>query len=234
MPQPSLTPDPTRRLQQALGAASPVESLRALTTLRSELAEFERLQIARALEAGSTFADLARILGISRQAAHRRYRTLAEPGQVAPLELEPAPPRPVATITREARAAIAFARDEAVRRGMTTIDSGHLLLGLIATVDQATARRLRRLGVTVEAGRRLEPSARARTISSAQAGRATFEPSLRGALMAGGSLGVARLFAAALNAPDGGARRLLERLDVEPEVLEAASRPISPPALTLP
>ena len=49
-----------------------------LTELRRELDELERAHVGRALQSGSSFADVARPLGISRQAAHRRYRDLAD------------------------------------------------------------------------------------------------------------------------------------------------------------
>src|SRR5204863_8569059 len=107
-------------LELALRSPSPTESLRAITGLREELAELERLQVTRALDAGATFSQLARILGISRQAAHRRYRRVVGPAPASGVGLEP--PQ---TITPEARAAIEFALDEAASRGAAVVDSGH-------------------------------------------------------------------------------------------------------------
>src|SRR4051812_6509913 len=92
-------------LEMAVTAASPTESLRALAALRTELAAFERAQGQQALDRGATFSALARSLGISRQAAHRRYRRT---GRAEPIPLDS--PR---TISREASAAIEFALDEA-------------------------------------------------------------------------------------------------------------------------
>src|SRR3954470_6595016 len=124
-------------LELALTSPSPTESLRAIAGLREELAELERLQVTRALDAGATFSQLARILGISRQAAHRRYRRSVAPAPSLVVGLD----QPQ-TITRDARAAIEFALDEAAREGTAAVDSGHFVLGIVATADRATAQRL--------------------------------------------------------------------------------------------
>jgi transposase-like protein len=191
-------------VEQAL-TRSPLDSLSALASLKQALGALERRQVARALERGATFAELAGALGISRQAAHRRYRTLAHPDPQPPLSLEPAP-RTEPHITRAARAALAVARDEAARQGAVTIDSGHLLLGAIATADGVAARRLRVLGATIDGLRR--------PVRGASAARPGFERALRGALTAGGELDLDRLLRVALDAPDGRARQLLEQLSV--------------------
>ena len=70
-------------LQRTLASPEPLDALAALTTLRSELDAFEREQVRRALESGYSYSAVARGLGISRQAAHRRYRGLPHHG-VAP------------------------------------------------------------------------------------------------------------------------------------------------------
>ncbi|MGH2969050.1 MAG: hypothetical protein ACRDK0_08290, partial [Solirubrobacteraceae bacterium] len=57
-------------VEHTVRASEPSAALRALTALRAELDAFERLQVARALDAGSSFAAVAKALGISRQAAH--------------------------------------------------------------------------------------------------------------------------------------------------------------------
>src|SRR3954470_15841196 len=122
-------------LELALTSPSPTESLQALAGLREELAELERMQVTRALDAGATFSELARILGISRQAAHRRYRGFGRPAPVPDAVALESPPQ---TITREARSAIEFALDEAARRGARAVDSEHFLAGIVATADAAT------------------------------------------------------------------------------------------------
>src|SRR4051794_16993387 len=63
-------------LERAIVAREATTSLRALTALRHELDALEHQQVARALAEGRSFSAIARPLGITRQAAHRRYRHL--------------------------------------------------------------------------------------------------------------------------------------------------------------
>jgi DNA invertase Pin-like site-specific DNA recombinase len=58
-------------------APTPRAALRRTGELRRELDAFERRQIAQALADGASFAAIARDLGVSRQAVHRRFRDLA-------------------------------------------------------------------------------------------------------------------------------------------------------------
>jgi hypothetical protein len=190
-------------LERALTAPEPTASLRALTQMRVELDSLERVYVSRALQAGATFADVARPLEISRQAAHRRYRDLAgapPPGPRAP------------ALSAEARAALIRAREEAARHGSRSIDSEHLLVAIART-----ARRPLR-GLDVEAARR---SFGPPTINAASP--SGFRPSLHALLWRDdGPLKLDHLLAAALEDPDGGARRLLDRLGIAPEALREA------------
>jgi transposase-like protein len=194
---------------------APLESLRSLATLRGVLAELERAQATRALEAGASFAELAGAVGISRQAAHRRYRALAPGAAGPPLMLEP---RPEPVISRAARAALAVARDEAARQGSATIHSGHLLFGAIATADGIVARRLRALGATDDAVRRHAHVA----MAHGPGVRPGFERTLRVALTTADELDLDRLLRVALDAPDGRASQMLEQLAVSRAGLLAA------------
>jgi hypothetical protein len=181
-----MTPDPRQivsLLERAITAPTPTASLRALTSLREQLDLLERAQVARALAEGQTFTSIARPLGISRQAAHRRYRDLAS-GQ----------PRP--TLSPEARAALLRAREEAMRQGSHSIDGEHLLLALADTGA---------LRLDVEAARRsfAPPAINARSPSG-------LHPALHARLVRGrGPLSVDHLLRVVLEDP--GARQLLER-----------------------
>jgi transposase-like protein len=104
------------RLERTLTALDPLRSLRELGALRAELDAFERDQVRRALESGASFAAVARALGITRQAAHRRYRHLLDGG---------APPRLVASA--EALAVLQRARQEAARTGAETVGPEHVV-----------------------------------------------------------------------------------------------------------
>jgi transposase-like protein len=104
------------RLERVLTASDPLRSLRELGALRAELDTFERDQVRRALESGASFAAVARALGITRQAAHRRYRHLLD-GET--------PPRLVASA--EALAILQRARLEAARAGAATVGPEHVV-----------------------------------------------------------------------------------------------------------
>lgn len=113
----SYNPQKTLSLLERTLTAEPTASLRALTALRTELEDLERHLVARALHEGQTYTQIARPLGISRQAAHRRYRDLNTP-TTAP------------TLSDDARAALVRAREEATRHGSRSIDGEHLVLAL--------------------------------------------------------------------------------------------------------
>jgi transposase-like protein len=181
-------------IERTLTDPDPTQALSLLTELRNELDELERNHVSHALQAGSSFADVARPLGISRQAAHRRYRDLATPP----------PQRP--TLAPEARAALIRARQEATRHGSISIDSTHLLLAI------AEER-----GVDVDAVRRsFAPPAINASVPSG------LHPALHARLTRDpGTLQVDHLVAAALEDPEG--RRLLDRLGVAPAWLLTAA-----------
>ena len=114
-------------------------------------------QVARALQEGKTFTAIARPLGISRQAAHRRYRDLATP-------------RRQPTLSPEARAALLRAREEAARHGSRSIDGQHLLLALAGSgalrstsTRRAAASRPPAINAPAPAG--LHPSLHARLVA---------------------------------------------------------------------
>jgi hypothetical protein len=125
----SYNPQKAVSLLERTLTAEPTASLRALTALRGELDVLERHLVARALQEGQTYTQIARPLGISRQAAHRRYRDLT------------APP----TLSDDARAALVRAREEAARHGSRSIDGEHLVLALARagalSLDIEAARR---------------------------------------------------------------------------------------------
>src|SRR4051794_15371488 len=184
-------------VERALTDPEPLAALQALTDLRDELEQLERTQVARALQQGHTFTAIAAPLGVSRQAAHRRYRDLA----AAP----PLPRRPPA-LSAEARDALLRAREEAIRHGSRCIDSEHLLLAVARTGA---------LRLDLEAARRsFGPPA------INQPERAGLHPSLHARLSGvPGPLKLDHLLRAALEDPGGGARRLLDRLGITPQAM---------------
>ena len=57
-------------------SASPLQRIEQLTGRLNKLTSERELAISRALDAGATWAEVAKSLGCSTQAAHRRYRWL--------------------------------------------------------------------------------------------------------------------------------------------------------------
>jgi hypothetical protein len=102
-----------------LTSSEPLDVLHELGSLRAALDAFEREQVRRALASGESFGGVARALGISRQAAHRRYRHLLAAAD---------PPRRV--VSPEARAVLQRARREAAVAGAGAIELEHVALAL--------------------------------------------------------------------------------------------------------
>lgn len=98
-------------LQRALTASEPLDALDALTRLRAALDVYEHEQVRRALGQGESFAAIAREVGISRQAAHRRYRGLAAPPTYTPSTLR----------------VLALARGEAARLDAEAVEVEHVV-----------------------------------------------------------------------------------------------------------
>src|SRR5438105_3306025 len=125
--------------------ADPEVALRALTALRNELDKLAPDLVRRALQAGSSWSQIARALGITKQAAHHKYRHLAE---------EPAPAgHGKMLVTSEARRAIQFARQEAAALGQPMVCTEHILLGVLRCERSHAVKALTALGVTHQAAR---------------------------------------------------------------------------------
>ncbi|HEX6026620.1 MAG TPA: Clp protease N-terminal domain-containing protein [Solirubrobacter sp.] len=192
-----------RLAEEASTAGIPAEALRIVKQLRTEIDDFERQQVARALTAGEPVSAVARALGVSRQSAHRRFRDLV-------------PPRMHATRTQptpEARLVVEYARREARDMSAAAIASEHLLLGILRSGDHDVAKGLHDLGVTLEAARRS-----AREIVSTRDVKVALARAVRYARGNGArQVGVEHILVGALEDPDSGAARLLQSLGVAPE-----------------
>lgn len=201
-----------RLAEESTTADDPESALRTLTELRGALDDFVRLEVRRGLAAGRSFGELARPLGISRQAAHRRYR-----------ELAPARPREPRRLvaTEQARRAVRLAHAETCATGATAVGSLQLLLGILRT-DSDAERALRSEGVTLE---------RARAGGQmADSGGGDDSGGLRRIMQRAGRLALARgdrqlrpeqLLLAALADPDSGASRMLTALGATPSSIRA-------------
>src|ERR1700733_51437 len=86
----------------------PETALRALTALRREIDATESEIVRRALQAGASWSQIARALGISKQAAHRKYRHVFDSSDAAAADQRIA-------VSEAARQCIELAREEAKR-----------------------------------------------------------------------------------------------------------------------
>ena len=127
-------------------------ALRALGALRQELDQLERELVGRALQDGASWSQIARALGVSKQAAHRRHRHLTEQA----FDASGATKLPATT---EALRSIQLAREEAKRLGQPAIGTEHLLLGILRCQQSHAAVALNTLGVTHQAASaRMQPT----------------------------------------------------------------------------
>jgi ATP-dependent Clp protease ATP-binding subunit ClpA len=181
------------------------------------------VQAWQALDNGSSYGAVARALGISRQAAHRRYRELAAATDPPP-GAEPTGPR--LRVAPEARAAVQLATEEAAALGAPRMGSEHLLLGILRAGDGTAAAALRRAGVTLEAARiAAQPTLAGEEPPSGGItayARRVFNEALRAAAAdPSHMITVTDLLRAALRDPSGGACRTLDALGVSPRAIQA-------------
>jgi len=215
-----------RLAKEAAGAPDGESALRTLTLLRDELDEFERQQATRVLSRGLSYSQVARALGISRQAAHRRFRHLAPAvGEAAPGRLR---------ASAEVRIAVGHAGTEARALGAAGVEPDHLLLGILRYDDERAAAALRSAGVTLEDSRR-EVAAAPWTPGAQAAGAATRHVLARAVGFArrerASEVHLDHLLRAVLEATDGGPGSLLRRLKVPARrVLDALEPEVCAPS----
>ena len=198
--------------EEAAAAAEPEAALETLTRIREELQEFERQQVARALTAGRTYGDVARALGISRQAAHRRFKDLAKTQRRGSQRLPPTP---------EVRLVFEYAREEARVLGATELAPVHLVLGILRNGDQRAAAALSASGLELEDARRVARE-QAGAVRVAGAKKVDIRAILGETANCARSRGaqvveVEHLLRSALASDDHGGGMLLEQLGVAPD-----------------
>jgi transposase-like protein len=120
----------------------PETALRALTALRRELDATEPEIVRRALAGGASWSQIARALGISKQAAHRKYRHLVNPGDATDQRI---------VVSEQARQCIQLAREEAKRLAQPAVATEHILLGILRCEGSQALVALNAEGVTLEA-----------------------------------------------------------------------------------
>src|SRR5436190_6703776 len=211
--------------RRATRMLDPEAALKALTALRARLDQLEMLQVSNAVESGLSWSEIARALGISRQAAHKRYsRRAGEEGGVSTR------PRRM-LVTAEARTAVRFAREEARAMGAEVVGTEHVLLGILRCQRSHATWALRALGARLDDARAAAEPTVAPCESPPRAdeprhpawrgmsphARRVLERSLEEALERGeGYIGVEHLLLAVLRDDCGGAAQTLMRMDVDP------------------
>jgi len=202
------------------------DALSAVTALRERLDGLEREHVAAMLDEGATWAQIAGALGISRQAAHRRFRAVrrARPRRKTSAQVDRV------LVTGEARGTVQLAREEAAALGADAVGTEHLLLALIRTARGPVARAMGRAGIDDRRLRTMlqptlvrgaeKPAARGGLTRHA---REVLEGSLREAVERGeGYIAADHLLLALLRNPSGGAAQTLDALGVDPDVIFSA------------
>ena len=198
--------------EEAAAAADPEAALETLTRIRDELQEFERQQVARALTSGRSYGDVARAMGISRQAAHRRFKDLLKRNRRRSERLPPTP---------EVRLVFEYAREEARALGASELAPVHVVLGILRNGDQRAAAALTASGLALEDARR---AARGEedAVGNGAAGKVDIRKMLAETAQCARKRGaeqveVEHLLRSALANDDHGAGGMLERLGVAPD-----------------
>ena len=168
--------------------------------------------MAEALAEGSSFAAIARDLGITRQAVHRRFRDLA----AAETPLVTAP---------DVRRTLQYAREEASALGADGLRSEHIVLAVLRTPELDAAAVLRAEGASLERARTQVEGASSRSRlfrREAETGdlRTLLDAPARHARARGGRrIEVEDLLLGSLEDPAGGAQRTLRALGVDVDVV---------------
>ncbi len=204
--------------QRVSEPSDPRAALLALTELRGRLAELEEYHVETALARGASWSEIGRALGISKQAAHKRFaeRLRRQAGREGRWM----------TVTGTARLAVQLGRRAAAAGGRRTVAPEHLLLGLMALPGGTAARALAEAGVQADRVRaQLGVPPRAAADGDAEVSsrsRAVLERALDEAVRLGHlELTDVHLLLALLHHGGPGVRELLRRAGTTPEAVQA-------------
>ena len=196
-----------RLADEAAAITQPERALAKLRELRDALEQFENERVAEALRSGSSFSAIAKALGISRQAAHRRYRDLA------PLAVE------TLRLSSHSRRAVQLACQEADAAGARGVASEHLLLGVLRS-GGSTGSALEAIGVSADAVRKCLTDATDATATAGEedvAGRAVLAQAAEiASARSARYVDPEHIALATLDGEDGGAARAVTAIGVTP------------------
>jgi hypothetical protein len=149
-------PPVTVRLDDLIGAIAaqhdaPLDRLSGAVLLADHLGDVADSLIGhfvdQARRAGASWADIGRSMGVSKQAAQKRF---VAKGDAPALD----PSQGFSRFTDRARAVVVGAQDEARQAGNVTIGVAHLVLGLVADPDSTSARAIGAQGISLDDVRR--------------------------------------------------------------------------------
>jgi hypothetical protein len=206
--------------REVIQITDPDTALRALIALRQELDATEPELVLRALQDGASWSQVARALGVTKQAAHRKYRFLFDHAITVPASAK-------LQVTGEARRTIQYAREEARRLHQPAVGTEHILVGILRCERSAAAKALNVVGVSLERARAslhtTLPGLTSEQLDSAggdgisQQARRILERAVREAAQRGdGHIGVEHLLLALLADSRNGAVQTLEDLKTTP------------------
>ena len=196
--------------------AAPLEHLSDAVAVSARLTELADHLVGhfvdRARGDGASWTDIGRHLGVSKQAAQKRFVPKASDGLDAPVSSS------FTRFTPRARHVVDAAMEEARARGHAQLDTGHLLIGLLGEDEGLTARAIDALAsaspaaLREAAGLALGPadSARPHRVRYSPAAKKTLQLALREALHLGHHhIGTEHILLGLLRTDDDPAARLL-------------------------
>jgi len=193
---------------RAAALHDPAEGLAGVRELRAHLDQLEAIHVENALREGATWRHVADALGRSKQAAHRKYAQM----------MRERVPRAAG-----ARLALLLARQEAAAMRRPAVGTEHVLLGLTRLEDTPCAARLAAAGATPAATRAAVRSVVPEPTTERSNGRAALTIPCRAALQSALELAEEprpeHVLRALLADPTYGARRALERLQIDVSAL---------------
>jgi ATP-dependent Clp protease ATP-binding subunit ClpA len=232
---------PAEDLLRAAQLQDPLEGLGAVAAMRAHLDTLEGMHVENALREGRSWREIAGALGVSKQAAHRKWASALR------ARSEPAAASGRAAggivVTGRARLCVHFARQEAMAMRRDSVGTEHVLLGVLRDADSAAGAALSEVGVRLEQARRAverlqqEVDLRATSVDpptttdggppgrgqrpglpTTRQCRIALEQSLREAVALGdGHLGPEHLLLGMLRQPQAGAALVLRLLGRRPE-----------------
>src|SRR4051794_21792772 len=150
------TPPTTVRLDDLIGAIAaqhdqPLDRLSGAILLAEHLGDVADSLIGhfvdQARRSGASWADIGRSMGVSKQAAQKRFVSRGEAGSIDPSQ-------GVSRFGDRARAAVVAAQEAARSAGNPTIGITHLVLGLIDDPSSTAAAAITAQGASLDDVRR--------------------------------------------------------------------------------